>query len=965
MANIAIQTNSAPDQKVPTAPADRCLYCNPAGLTNTEPPVSEWPKIDMQANTVVEHAQDFVTVLGSMKKFVDRLMGCPVSCELCQKLEIIAFVGRSGVGKSVAINLAAGHEPTVFKSDMGGLLVEFSPLAPSKVYHRNASGTLFPMVHKDKKRIIVDCPGFFENRSPGIEFLQRCVIKKMLESRDVKVVLFKSVGAERDVSFAQLLKSDLMVPGSCLVCFTKASDDTSATWTAGVDPGERPVLSEKFQNAPLQTILLKRPDSFPIDTSRMMKESFVRDLDAALNALNFSPTAVSIKESDAMGIFVNNATAAMVSLLRKVLSERLDKHIKNTLVQPYHIPFLQTLVKYEDQPPIAILDHLRNFGFFQLPYETDHLVLYSHFWDVLAVSGLHVKGVTSSEIINHEVLSRIQQVIASPEYKIEIDSKLLLPGMLLQWVEIRERFWLEYVAYKGQMFHLMEKALSVGGVLKECSLLVNYRLSRCNSMALAFEVVTNKLRSELNSVVNDTATMIEVLDFDVAIVQVHMSTAESVTRSEKALLTESLLIGSDFLAFAAEKTLWDAVSSALQELPMCSVDVIRERCLTAFKIYESSFSARIRMYKKRMTKQLASTIIDQLIGRAKNNAGCSFQEHELTDDLAWLSIANCCSGVSLPDEAKVVDVFFTHSRSYQKTVPLDEPTMTVAATLSNKIYDHIYQDENSVRNLLQGLDVTFFKLRVIQEKGILYFVAISNSVAHVVFRGIEPASVRNWETNFSAAKEDFDECSFHPGYLEICQGVIELIRAEISTCTTVVFSGHCLGGALAHTLHAVYLLTEREAEAKSTFSIGFGSPVAFGIETEQFLEENKLSQRFITLVNKGDPVPLAFHDLVIAAGKATLHPTIYGDAGPQAVLKLLNDIANLIVGTDDAYCYVGTFVFFERKVGSDVAFSQETILGHSLVAGSKWLTPKESPPYGVQHNKLLPYLEFTHAYSSA
>ncbi|TPX52866.1 hypothetical protein CcCBS67573_g09787 [Chytriomyces confervae] len=872
MANIAIQTNSAPDQKVPTAPADRCLYCNPAGLTNTEPPVSEWPKIDMQANTVVEHAQDYVTVLGSMKKFVDRLMGCPVSCKLCQKLEIIAFVGRSGVGKSVAINLAAGHEPTVFKSDMGGLLVEFSPLAPSKVYHMNASGTLFPMVHKDTKRIIVDCPGFFENRSPGIEFLQRCVIKKMLESRDVKVVLFKSVGAERDVSFAQLLKSDLMVPGSCLVCFTKASDDTSATWTAGVDPGERPVLSEKFQNAPLQTILLKRPDSFPIDTSRMMKESFVRDLDAALNALNFSPTSVSIKESDAMGIFVNNATAAMVSLLRKVLSERLDKHIKNTQLQPYHIPFLQTLVKYEDQPPIAVLDHLRNFGFFQLPYETDHLVLYSHFWDVLAVSGLHVKGVTSSEVINQEVLSRIQQVIASPEYKIEIDSKLLLPGMLLQWVEIRERFWLEYVAYKGQMFHLMEKALSVGGVRKECSLLVNYRLSRCNSMASAFEVVTNKPRSELNSVVNDTATMIEVLDFDVAIVQVHMATAESVTRSEKALLTESLLIGSDFLAFAAEKTLWGAVSSALQELPMCSVDVIRERCLTAFKIYESSFSARIRMYKKRMTK---------------------------------------CRG------------------------PLS--TVKDCITLSSKIYDHIYQDENSVRNLLQGLDVTFFKLRVIQEKGILYFVAIFHSVAHVVFRGIEPASVRNWETNFSAAKEDFDECSFHPGYLEICQGVIELIRAEISTCTTVVFSGHCLGGALAHTIHAVYLLTEREAEAKSTFSIGFGSPVAFGIETEQFLEENKLSQRFITLVNKGDPVPLAFHDLVTAAGKATLHPTIYGDAGPQAVLKLLIDIANLI----------------------------ETILGHSLVAGSKWLTPNESPPYGVQHNKLLPYLEFTHAYSSA
>ncbi|KAI8830508.1 hypothetical protein BJ741DRAFT_668550 [Chytriomyces cf. hyalinus JEL632] len=101
--------------------------------------------------------------------------------------------------------------------------------------------------------------------------------------------------------------------------------------------------------------------------------------------------------------------------------------------------------------------------------------------------------------------------------------------------------------------------------------------------------------------------------------------------------------------------------------------------------------------------------------------------------------------------------------------------------------------------------------------------------------------------------EMLDECSFHSGYLDISQEAI-VIRADVSKCETVIFSGHSLGGAMAHTLHALYLLTQSESETQSTYSIGFGAPVTFGLETEQFLKKHRMGRRFTTIVNKGDHI---------------------------------------------------------------------------------------------------------------
>ncbi|KAJ3226985.1 hypothetical protein HDU78_010156 [Chytriomyces hyalinus] len=511
----AVQTNPAPAQQAPTGPAGPCLFCNPVGLTDTEPPVTEWPNINVPASTAAENSRNFIEVLDSIKKFIDRLGQCPVSCALCERREIAVFVGSSGVGKSVAINLAAGHDPIFLPKATGGSLVEFSEAAPSKVYHTNASGTLFPFVYRDARRLIVDCPGFFENRSPGLEFLQRCVIKKMLESRDVKVVLFKGINNDHDVAFAELLNSELMVPGSCLVCFTKAENDTPDDWTAAVDESKRRDISRKFQNVPpLQTILLKRPKCY-LAGGLQMRETFVRDLNVALDSLNSSRASVPAKASDALGMLANNATAAMLYVIRESLSGRLDNYFRSGKLQPYHIPFLKDLRAVKDKNPAEILERLRSIGFIALDlYETDCLVRYSHCWTLLAKSGLHVKGVSASDMISVESLAKIQKAIDAPEYEIRIDFGTALPEMLLEWVEICEHYWLEYVSYKGQILHLMERADLDGVVVGECNLLVKYRSMRCSSMESAFKVVSKKVRSELGSDGDDAAKMKEFLEPD-------------------------------------------------------------------------------------------------------------------------------------------------------------------------------------------------------------------------------------------------------------------------------------------------------------------------------------------------------------------------------------------------------------------------------------------------------------------
>ncbi|KAJ3226726.1 hypothetical protein HDU81_007126 [Chytriomyces hyalinus] len=722
----AVQTYTPSIQETSRAPLDPCLFCNPVGLANTEPPVSEWPRIDMPASEVAENSQNFISVLAAIKQFIDRLNKCRESCKLCKGLEIVVFVGRSGVGKSAAINLAAGVDPMFILGEMGEVLVEFHVFAPSKVYHSNASGTLFPSVFrcKDRKRLIVDCPGFFENRSPGIEYLQRCVIKKMLESRDVKVVLFKSVTTERDAVFAELLNSNLMVPGPCLVCFSKATNDTPLDWKAGVDQNGRLAVDFKFQDKPLQSILLKRPNCFPADKPRMMTEVFMRDLNSALNDLNACPASIMSKESDALGMLVNNATAAILSLIREALK----------------------------QPPTEILLSFRQVGFIPLDsYENDSLVRHSYCWKLFSQSGLYVKGISCHDIISDEVLVLIQRVIASPEYKIAIDPSTSLPEMLLKWVEIRERFWLEYVADKGQILHLLEEAKADAHGVR---------------LGESWKVVASKLQLELelykrtmaSSDANDGTSPPHMLKqiLDPKLVEQCLKLGHKVISQQIGARLGAGVGAAASLAAAGAASTETGVAAGLSTTAIVgmSAGTFVAAAGVTYLIYQGYAASVTRAERKQLNE-------GALIG---------LDYSEFTaENTVWAKVSKANTETS---------------------------KNSVSSTITIK-------DNSSNGAMLQGMAVTIFKSHYIEEKNILFFVAISNSAANVVIRGTQPTCVRNWGTNFSVAKETFDECSFHSGYLDICQEVIEMIRADISKCKSVV--------------HAIFenLIHERDAARRN------------------------------------------------------------------------------------------------------------------------------------------------------
>jgi hypothetical protein len=93
----------------------------------------------------------------------------------------------------------------------------------------------------------------------------------------------------------------------------------------------------------------------------------------------------------------------------------------------------------------------------------------------------------------------------------------------------------------------------------------------------------------------------------------------------------------------------------------------------------------------------------------------------------------------------------------------------------------------------------------------------------------------------------------HSGFLEATMALFDKVDAILSKNPTriVIFTGHSLGGAIAHCFNMKYILQQREG----TISIGFGAPLVFGQSTdEHFAKLFASRKRFITWVNNHDPV---------------------------------------------------------------------------------------------------------------
>ncbi|KAI8616597.1 hypothetical protein BC830DRAFT_189808 [Chytriomyces sp. MP71] len=1170
--------SSAAERPLPAPPlpsregeSKDCLFCA-AHSMDTQPSVRLWPDVSSPSN-----ASAFYVVLKAIAVFLDRLDQYPTSCPNCHGKETLFLVGRSGVGKSVALNLIANKVPRFVKGSLVGLSIEFDDPA-SKVYHSNESGTLFPFVHVTKDRVVVDFPGFYENRSAGLEFLQRCVMKKMLDAREGKVILCKSVLAERDTSFAAILRSEIMVPGSSMIVYTKASVETAKTWEAGVDAKERADIAVKFKASPagLPCVLLKKPEAYFMKEPRSMADSFLKELNGVLAKLEPIRAGIMSKESDALGMLVTNSTIVLQGMIRDELSKRLRKAFDSLQFQPYHVPVIKSILTLKEQFPSVIIGHFKQLGLVEVSSvnSSDSLMQAASYWDIFKQSGLHPKGISCIDIVNESELAKLQSVMDFPETNMRLNPDLSLPEMLLQWVTLRERFWLEYVAYKGQAMHLLVRALeddSYGTRVAECKVMVDYRLGRCRGMEEAWCVVAGKLKEEMmeyHRVVQESAmaaksgnpstaisgasvppmsprttrkTLAGILtkkkkDSDaeskegagVALVEAEaaykflelvlkpdllekclevgfkvfredaltaknmivggLATAASAisgaftssteaaaggaaggaageiaagtvlssgavvgiavvatvgvgllayggmqlyrSYEEQRQLNEGGLLGLDFSQFAVEMGTWTEVQREISSIGKSGVQIstVLTRVRAHFKKFEEDFSFSVKASQLNLTirldqmrqlesahdqfidqwinivaknQHLASTIIGQLIGRARSTVGCSYQEHSLISPPGLMRMPSCCSNFltwstmkqcihclknfhdpdsdggmesscvvnarailcvdlmnnpeALAASASIgVEVFFTFERSYQANVKLSHAMRQTAAKYSSAVYTFADSMVDKVNSNYNG-NASAFKAYTIKQRNILFCVFVSNNVAYVVFRGTEPMSVANWGTNLTIAPERFDECNFHSGYLAICQEVMNLVRTDLANHATIVFAGHSLGGALAHTLHALYLLMHSDAQYKSTHSIGFGSPPSFGSDTAQFLTKHALEERFVTIVNKGDPVPMSFQAIQYAAEEAKKTESVSQYAGLSTLITL-GQIGDQIAGASALYQYCGTYVLFETANGFEV--ERKVLVGHDRVSRSRWMSAKELARCRVEDHRMQVYEQF-------
>ena len=136
-----------------------------------------------------------------------------------------------------------------------------------------------------------------------------------------------------------------------------------------------------------------------------------------------------------------------------------------------------------------------------------------------------------------------------------------------------------------------------------------------------------------------------------------------------------------------------------------------------------------------------------------------------------------------------------------------------------------------------------------------------SSTARVLFVAFAGTSTMNdWKTNVAAGiTSDLNiGGDVHTGFSKRVGHVKfnGLKRLALTwECTTVVFVGHSLGGAVA-SLAALQALNKQIFGAKmEVLAIGFGTPLCVTQRFAQEVMRNDWERKFLTIVNAGDPVP--------------------------------------------------------------------------------------------------------------
>ncbi|KAG0577129.1 hypothetical protein KC19_5G133100 [Ceratodon purpureus] len=213
------------------------------------------------------------------------------------------------------------------------------------------------------------------------------------------------------------------------------------------------------------------------------------------------------------------------------------------------------------------------------------------------------------------------------------------------------------------------------------------------------------------------------------------------------------------------------------------------------------------------------------------------------------------------------------------TEVLSKDDLSRAFLCSEVVYE---ENDERVKRMLQRVDnpsMIFDKVDVSHyQKELKLLVAYAGDAIFIAFKGTE--SLADISADLMVDSHSMFGGYFHRGFFNRASNFMDM-RASLNPLEyliergkRVIFCGHSLGGAVAHTVLLRFFLENDVLPNEgicpnSLISIAFGAPHICDAEIADKVNSNaNLKWRFINFVNQSDPVPLLLHDLksTVAAG---------------------------------------------------------------------------------------------------
>lgn len=155
-----------------------------------------------------------------------------------------------------------------------------------------------------------------------------------------------------------------------------------------------------------------------------------------------------------------------------------------------------------------------------------------------------------------------------------------------------------------------------------------------------------------------------------------------------------------------------------------------------------------------------------------------------------------------------------------------------------------YVGLEEIENLYEYIEVSLIEDKKTDTE--CFICVTENDAVHIVFRGTEPDSRRDWATDLDFRSVDFLGQPTHSGFVKAIRAIGPKLKEALSQHKgkEMYFTGHSLGGALA-------LLAPMWLGLKPTRIVTFGQPKTIHKAASEFIQ----GAPYVRYVNNSDIVP--------------------------------------------------------------------------------------------------------------